>query len=90
MNTENLSLLARQTVESGVAVWDKANEEFIPFIPCPGEKRVRLDVFGRDLDEEFDIISVKYTKVDPNQGNPSFKFNVNSWLPLSGWTIDWS
>lgn len=86
LNTENLSLLARQTVESGVAVWDKTNEKFIPFIPCPGEKRVRLDVYDRDLSQEFEILPVLYTKVD----GMYFEFLAQTWKPLRGWTIDLS
>jgi hypothetical protein len=29
--------------QTGVGVWSFTKQKFVPFIPCPGEKRVRID-----------------------------------------------
>ena len=53
-----MSLLQQQRAESGVAVWSYTRQEFVPFFPCPGEKRVRLDVF--DGLENYGVYAVEY------------------------------
>lgn len=40
-----MSTLQQQIEESGVGVWHYARQCFVPHIPCPGEERVRIDVF---------------------------------------------
>jgi hypothetical protein len=44
--------------ESGVAVWSYTKQAFIEFVPCPGEKRVRIDVH-EDL-ENYAVYRVRY------------------------------
>lgn len=45
---------------SGVAVWHFRKQEFVPFIPCPGEKRVRLDV--HDSLDNYGVYAATYAE----------------------------
>ena len=66
--------------ETGVAVWRFDSQEFIPFIPCPGEKRVRVDVHDELCN--YAVFSVKYT------GDQSFDVLLD--LPLRDWVLSLS
>jgi hypothetical protein len=79
-----LSLLDRHTIESGVAVWSVPRQEFVPFIPCPGEERVRLDVHD-DL-SNYRVHRVEYLYVE---GDGTLRFRLLSPEPLD-WRIDLS
>lgn len=64
-----------------VQVWDYENQCFIWHIPCPGEKRVRVDHFG-DLSDlaVFEVVN-----------NPDGSFNViDGNRPLKDWEISYS
>lgn len=65
--------------ETGVGVWSYSLQKFIPFIPCPGEKRVRVDFFG-DLDDLV-VWRVEY------QGNLLFSQGDS---PLPDWVVSYS
>ena len=66
--------------DTGVAVWHYTSQRFVEFYPCPGEKRVRLDVFD-DL-SNYAVYSVEYTS--------EYMFNIKSMDPLTDWVIDLS
>lgn len=68
-----------------VAVYHTLDRCFIPHIPCPGEKRVRIDVFdGLELYEVYEV-----TSNDPNPMNPREVTPVTA-RPLTDWRIDLS
>lgn len=68
--------------ETGVAVWSYRDQRFIPFCPCPGENRVRIDVFD-DLDN-YAVFSVTYT------GDNTFDFHGDPNKPLRDWAIHYT
>jgi hypothetical protein len=76
--------LLEEIKKSGVAVWHKPTRKFIFFIPCPGEKRVRLDVHD-DLDN-YVVVKAKY-RDDATMDNLIFDVVDNRPLPYQ---IDWS
>lgn len=65
--------------DTKVGVWSYSLQRFIPFIPCPGEKRVRVDFFG-DLDDLV-VWPVEY------RGNLVFSQGDS---PLPDWTVSLS
>ena len=53
----------QDVIDAGIAVWDYVKQDFVPlydFIPCPGQKRVRVDVHG-PLDN-LAVFPVQYKK----------------------------
>lgn len=76
--TQNLAYLKMD--ETGVAVWSYTRQEFIAFIPCPGEKRVRIDV--HEPLTAYAVFPASYT--GPNT------FDLKSVTPLSDWEISYS
>ena len=69
-----------------VAVWHYGRQEFVPHFPCPGEKRVRIDV--HDSLDDYDVFPV--TRPDGQQPFQSGIINVISQTPLADWRIDLS
>lgn len=65
--------------EVQVAVWDYAAQTFIQHIPCPGERRVRVDYHGNLLN--LDVFEVR------REGN--LVYPVDGTKPLD-WRIDLS
>lgn len=63
-----------------VEVWDYLNQCFINHIPCPGEKRVRVDYFG-------DLSDLAVFEVRREEGSRVF-FPVDGNNPLRDWQID--
>jgi len=63
------------------AVWSYKEQGFVYFIPCPGEKRVRLDVFD-DL-KNYDVYEVSHEEGDTI-------FLKEPVQPLKDWRIDYS
>lgn len=63
---------------TGVAVWCYSRQEFVPFVPCPGERRVRLDV--HDGLQNYGVYAVLYVE-------DALEFIVLSDRPLS-WKKD--
>jgi hypothetical protein len=72
-----MSVLEKAIIESGVAVWHYAKQEFVPFIPCPGERRIRLDVF--DGLDNYGVFPVVY--------RDNGTFDIQSREELTGWEI---
>ena len=66
--------LNEEIKNSGVAVFHLIHKQYVPFIPCPGEKRVRLDVF--DCLDNYAVVKVRY-------------FDDLSFQPISTNTEDW-
>jgi hypothetical protein len=60
-----------------VGVWDYARQKFIEFVPCPGEKRVRIDVY--DSLDNYGVFAGTY------QGRT---FVPTDGKQLSDWQID--
>jgi hypothetical protein len=67
---------------TGVAVWDYNKQKFIPFIPCPGQKRVRIDVF--DSLDNYAGFPVNYKE------DGSFDFLGDPSSPCNDWEINYS
>jgi len=63
-----------------VEVWNYATQSFIAHIPCPGEKRVRVDYHGslHDL-APFEV----------HRDGEQF-FVINPQQPLEDWRVDYS
>lgn len=81
--------LASDIKDSGVAVWGFREQRFIPFVPCPGEERVRIDVFGSEsLGEDYAVYEVDYLHVSKN-GESRFNYNGHKHRRLP-WRIDWT
>jgi hypothetical protein len=68
--------------EVNVGVWHFPTQQFIPFVPCPGEKRVRIDVF--DGLENYAVYAGEWVG---NTFYPSGKKGQIS-KPLEDWRID--
>jgi hypothetical protein len=67
--------------DSGVAVWSFPRQTFVTFIPCPGEKRVRID--AHDSLENYAVFAVEYCAHTINViGDPT--------KPLTDWQICYS
>ncbi len=65
--------------ESGVAVWCYSKQCFVHFIPCPGEKRVRVDA---GMLSDFAVYKAVW--------KPSGEITLPSLKPLKGWAIDYT
>lgn len=64
--------------ESGVGVWSYTRQQFIDFVPCPGEKRVRIDV--HDPLEDYAVFKVRYGEgrmVYPDDGNDPLPWRID-------------
>ena len=68
-----------------VEVWDYRAQQFIPSIRCPGEKRVRVDVFGEDWSEGLAVFEVRR---DPDASGVFYPIDGSK--PLKDWRIDLS
>jgi hypothetical protein len=65
---------------TAVAVWSFNHQRFVYFIPCPGEKRVRIDVHD----------GVHNYAVYPAIYHDNGTFDVTSDEALADWTISLS
>jgi hypothetical protein len=80
--------LAQDIKDSGVGVWHYGKQDFVSFIPCPGEKRVRLDVF--DGLHNYGVFPVEYHEVRIEGSTTHTRFTVMGERELSDWQIDLS
>lgn len=81
--------LVQDIKESGVGVWHWERQDFVNFIPCRGEKRVRLDVHD-DL-SNYGVFPVIYHEVEFRDGQLHTRFTVEPGARnLSDWQIDLS
>ena len=67
--------------KSGVAVWSFLQQQFVSFVPCSGEKRVRIDVLN-DL-ENYAVFDGRYERV----GDGLIFYPGNQ---LADWRIDYT
>lgn len=65
--------------KTGVAVWSYEKQRFIDFVPCPGEKRVRIDAY--DGIHNYAVYAVRY-------GKGRMVFPIEPVVPLTDWEID--
>jgi hypothetical protein len=66
--------------QTGVAVWSFTKQKFVPFIPCPGEKRVRIDEHEPLCN--FAVYEAIYSGPQT--------FDLKSLTPLADWEISYS
>lgn len=72
--TQPTTHIERTPDETIVQVWDYTRKQFTPSIRCPGEKRVRVDVY-----QPLEDLAVYEVKTNPN----------GSFYPI-GLLEDWS
>lgn len=78
-------------IGSGVGVWSYPDQNFVSFVPCPGEKRVRIDVFD-DLDN-YDVYAGYYESTGDGVAFVVFGETDETGeyaKPLEDWQIDYT
>lgn len=80
--------LAQAIKDSGVGVWHFGLQDFVAFIPCPGEKRVRVDAHD-DL-SNYGVYEVIYHEVDFKDGFMNIQMTCLGGDELTDWQIDLS